>query len=263
MRGPRPRAFGRVNWRGWATLLWRDLWRTLKSYRDTILGAAVANLLYFAVFLLALGEDERMGGVALAQFLAPGLVVVAACHQAFDISSASILFDKLEGMLADVLMAPLGPWERALGYALSATIGGLVSGAAVFVAFLPFVDMAPADPFAVLFFAGAGALLHANVGILAGLWARKWEHYSAVSTFLVIPFGFLSGAFYSIRALPEAGQRLVEFNPVFYVIDGFRYGFTGQAEGSLATGAVVLLTLDGALLLLVSRLLGRGWRIKP
>lgn len=266
MRGvgpPRPRAFGRVNWIGLGAMIWRDLARVVKSYRDTVLGAAVSGILFLAVFSVALGGPAtRMGGEPLLHFLAPGLIALAFCQQAFETSAASLVFDKLEGIVADLLMAPLTAFERTLGYALSAGGGGLLCAAAVLAAFLAFTDMPVAHPWAILYFACAGAGLHALLGALAGLWARRWDHYSAAQSFLVVPLGFLSGAFYSLETLPEVGRRLVQLNPVFYVVDGFRYGFTGRAEGSLAVGALVLLALDAALLVLLHRLLAGGWRLK-
>src|SRR5690606_34873720 len=111
---------------------------------------------------------------------------------------------------------------------------------------------------AILFFAVAGALLHALAGIIVGLCASRWDHYAAATTFFVLPFGFLSGTFYSAEMLPPVGQALVQLNPVFYVIDGFRYGFTGRSDGSLAVGVGMLIVIDVVLLLVVHRLIARG-----
>src|SRR3546814_7187340 len=125
------------------------------------------------------------------------------------------------------------------GYAASDVTSGLFTGLVVVVLLLFFVDLPARAPASILFFALTGALLHALLGILVGLWAAKWDHYSASLTFLVIPLVFLSGTFYSVRQLPELGQSLVTLNPIFYIIDGFRFGFTGQAESALAVGAKI------------------------
>lgn len=261
---PRPREFSRVNWVGFVTLYRRELLRVVKSYPDSILGPTVLCLLYLAIFHFALGgEGVVMGGVPLMEFVAPGLAVYAVCERAFDTTSISILFDKLEGMIADLLMAPLNALERSLAYAGAAASTGLITGAVVLVAEALLIGLPVADPAAILFFALAGALLHALAGIIVGLWAARWDHYAAATTFFVLPFGFLSGTFYSIEALPPVGRFLVQLNPVFYVIDGFRYGFTGRADGSLAIGVAVLVAVDAVLLHVVYHLLRRGYRLKP
>jgi len=260
---PTLRRFGPVNWVGFYALYRRELLRVLKFYPESVFGQTAMSLLYLVVFHFALGEGVTMGGLPLIEFVAPGLVIYTLCERAFDTTSISILFDKLEGMISDLLMAPLSAAERTAAYAGSAASAGFVVGAVVLAAQSLFVPMSLADPVAILFFAAAGALLHALAGILVGLWAARWDHYAAATTFFVVPFGFLSGTFYSIEALPPFGRLLVQLNPVFYVIDGFRYGFTGHAEGSLAMGVALLLAVDSLLLLVVYRLVRRGYRLKP
>lgn len=261
---PRLRRFGAVNWVGFLALYRRELLRVLKYYPDSVLGPTALSLLYLLIFNFGLGgQGITMGGLPLLQFVAPGLVVYAVCERAFDTSSISILYDKLEGMIADILMAPLSALERTLAYAGAAASTGLVVGAVVLIAQSLFLPIRVADPAAVLFFAAAGALLHGLAGIVVGLWAARWDHYAAATTFFVVPFGFLSGTFYSIEALPPLGRLVVQLNPVFYVIDGFRYGMTGRAESALGAGAVLLLAVIGALFVAVHRLLARGYRLKP
>ncbi|WP_119462667.1 ABC transporter permease [Rhodospirillaceae bacterium SYSU D60014] len=266
---PAPRRFGAVNWLGLWTLYRREVLRVLKDYRDTVLGPAVSSLLFLAVFHLALGAgrgpdgSNLVGGVSFLQFLAPGLIILAISQRAFETVAASLIFDKHEGIIADILMAPLTPAERMAGYAASAATAGLFTGLVVVVLLLFFVDLPVRAPAAIVFFALAGALLHALLGILVGLWAEKWDHYSASLTFLVIPLVFLSGTFYSVQQLPELGQSLVILNPIFYIIDGFRFGFTGQAESSLAVGAILLLLVDLCLGAVVYRLFATGFRVKP
>lgn len=266
--GPHLRRFGRVNWIGVAALYRRELLRVLKFYPESVLGPTAMSLLYLVIFHFAFGsrpggETALMAGLPLLQFIAPGLVIYAVCERAFDTTSISLLYDKLEGMIADLLMAPLSALERTLAYAAAAVSTGAVVGMVVVAAQSLFVPWRLADPLAVLFFAAAGALFHALAGIVVGLWAARWDHYAAATTFFVVPFGFLSGTFYSIEALPAAGRVLVQLNPVFYVIDGFRYGVTGQAEGLLWVGVPLLIAVDAALLLVVYRLIRRGWRLKP
>ena len=261
---PALRRFGVVNWVGFYALYRRELLRVLKFYPESVFGPTAMSLLYLIVFHFALGgEGVTMGGLPLIEFVAPGLVIYTLCERAFDTTSISLLFDKLEGMISDILMAPLSAAERTAAYAGSAASAGFVVGGVVLAAQSLFVPMSLADPLAILFFAVAGALLHALAGIIVGLWAARWDHYAAATTFFVVPFGFLSGTFYSIEALPPLGRLLVQLNPVFYVIDGFRYGFTGHAEGSLGLGVALLLAVDAVLLVVVYRLIRRGFRLKP
>jgi ABC-2 type transport system permease protein len=260
----RPRRYGAVNWRGLLTLGLKDVRRSLKGYRYTLLGPVISNLLFLVVFQLALGDSTaRVGTLGFLQFLAPGLIIFAVCERSFGTASESLLFDKQEGVLADTLMAPLTPLELTIGYAASAAGTGLITGVAVAAAILPFVALSVASLFLLLFFAIGGALMHGLVGIIVGLWAERWDHHTAAATFLVIPFAFLSGTFYSIQALPDLGRRLVSLNPVFYVIDGFRAGATGQADGSLTTGMTVVALVVLALAAGAHRLFQRGYKIKP
>jgi ABC-2 type transport system permease protein len=261
---PTLRRFGVVNWVGVSALYRRELLRVLKFYPESVFGPTAMSLLYLIVFHFALGgERVQMGGLPLIEFVAPGLVIYTLCERAFDTTSISLLFDKLEGMISDILMAPLSAAEGTAAYAGSAASAGFVVGGVVLAAQSVFVPLSFANPLAILFFAVAGALLHALAGIIVGLWAARWDHYAAATTFFVVPFGFLSGTFYSIEALPPLGRLLVQLNPVFYVIDGFRYGFTGHAEGSLGLGVALLLAVDAVLLVVVYRLVRRGFRLKP
>ena len=259
-----PRRFGAVNWRGLLTLCLKDLRRALKQYRYSILGPVVSNLLLLAVFTLAFGRaSATVGELSFLQFLVPGLVIFAVCERAYETASESLLFDKMEGMIADTLMAPLTPTELTIGYACSSAATGLVTGAAVAVPMLAFVELPFASPPLMLFFAAAGAFLHGLIGVVVGLWAERWDHHAAALTFLVIPFAFLSGTFYSIQSLPAVGEQLARLNPVFYVIDGFRAGATGHADGSTALGIIVVALVILALAALAHRLFRIGYKIKP
>jgi ABC-2 type transport system permease protein len=191
-----PRRHGAVNWRGLWTLSRKDLLRGLKQFRYSVLGPVVSNLLFLAVFAMAQGRSGAyVGDLTFLQFLAPGLVIFAVCEAAYSTSSESLLFDKMEGMIADTLMAPLTPTELTIGYACSAAAMGLVTGAAVALPMLLLVSLPIASLPLILLFAGGGALMHGLLGIIVGLWSERWDHHAAALTFIVIPFGFLSGTF--------------------------------------------------------------------
>jgi ABC-2 type transport system permease protein len=169
----------------------------------------------------------------------------------------------MEGMIADTLMAPLTPAELTVGYACSSAMMGLITGAAVAFPMLFVVDLPIASLPLILFFAAGGALMHGLLGIIVGLWAERWDHHAAAMTFIVIPFGFLSGTFYSVASLPALAESAARLNPVFYVIDGFRAGSTGHADGSAITGAVVVTAVVLALALGALRLFRIGYKLKP
>jgi len=259
-----PRRFGRVNWLGLATFAGRDMRRVLKSYRYSLLGPLVSNMLFLAVFHIALGDRAwNFGAIGFSQFLVAGLVVFAVCERSFETAAESILYDKLEGMIWDTLMAPLTPLERTIGYTLGAASVGLLTGAVVLAASLLFVRLPAPDVPLLLFFAVTGAVILGLCGIIAGIWAEKWDHQAALNTFLLLPLSFLSGCYYPISGLPEIGRQLIQLNPIFYVVDGVRAGLTGFHEGSLQTGAMLLLSLAALLFILVHRLIRSGYKVKP
>ena len=258
-----PRRIGRVNWLGMATLYRREMKRSQKDWIDGLLGPALANLLMILIFRVAAGGNAvRLGGLPLTDFIAPGLLMFAAGERAFSGACSFLIFDKLEGIIGDIVMAPLTAAERLCAYAGAAVSAGLIAAVATAVVLLPFARLAIASLPALLFFAVAGTLLLALLGILAGLWARRWEHFAALLTYFLIPFSYLSGMFYPIAGLPALGRWLITLNPLFYVIDGLRYGLTGLGESDLALGVAIILVLNGVLAAILYRLFRRGWRVK-
>ncbi len=261
---PEPRRFGAVNWRGLWSLYRRNAFRFLRYGVESIGGPAVTSLLFLAVFSLALGgRGEIVPGVSLVQFIAPGIVIFSLTHSAFESAAVPIMYDKLEGMIGDVIGAPLTPLEIAAGYALSATGNGVMAGTVVLALMAVFVDLPLHAPLAVLGFAVAASLLFALIGVVVGLWSDRWDNYSAAETFLVLPLGLLSGAFFPLRGVPEGARWLFDLNPVFHAVQGFRYGFIGAAEVSLPVSALVLVALDLGLAGLAWRLFAIGYKIKP
>ncbi len=257
------RRFGRVNWLGLATLYRREMWRLQKDYVDSLLGPALTNLLFMLIFRIAAGgATARAGGLPLADFVAPGLLMFAAGERAFSGACASLVFDKLEGMIGDVIMAPLTAGERLAAFAGAAVCAGLVSALASAAVLWPFARLALAAPLALVYFLIAGTLLLALLGIIAGLWAQRWDHFAALLTYFLIPFSYLSGMFYATDGLPTLGRWLIAANPLYYVIDGVRFGLTGVAETKVWPGALLILILDLLLSALLYRLFRRGWRIK-
>ncbi|MFQ5784909.1 MAG: ABC transporter permease [Alphaproteobacteria bacterium] len=259
--GPRP--IGRVNWYGAWTLYQREVWRFLKTPVRSILAPTATSLLFLAIFSLALGGTVRdMAGVPLIDFLAPGLAMMAIVQASFENAAGSLVQAKLLGNIVDILMPPLGPGEVTAALVLGGATRGMMTGAILIAAMQPFVTLIPSHAAFALFFALAASLLLAMVGLVTGLWAAKWDHLAAVTNFTVMPLMFLSGTFYSIERLPDAWRTASQLNPMFYMIDGFRYGFTGVADGSLAAGLAVAVVLGIALWLVCHRLIAVGYKIK-
>lgn len=264
----RLRRFGVVNWLGVGTLARRETNRGLKDYHYQIFGPVISALLYLAVFHLAIrtaGANSGSGGsnADLLNFIAPGLIIFVACEKAFENVCFSFIFDKHERIISDILMAPLTPLERIGGYLAGACVSGLAVGAAVALVSLLFAELTLLQPAALLFFAIMGTMLHGLVGILVGIWAEKWDSYAVVHTFLLLPLSFLSGLFYRVENLPALAQTLVHLNPVFYVIDGFRFGMTGAGSANPWIGAAILLAINAGLFAWSYVWLRRGYRLKP
>ncbi|WP_193368645.1 ABC transporter permease [Pelagibius marinus] len=264
-RAWRPLSFRRFNWRGlWTVYYGYGLFRFLRFGLETLAGPLVSSMLFLLVFVVGQRSlGEMLPGVGLKEFIAPGVALYALAYTAFQNSAAMIVLDKMEGTIADVQMAPLSALEVIAGFVLSAATCGLMSGALVALGTAVFVDYSYFDVTFVLGFAVLAALLFALLGTIAGLWAERWDHYGAVEGFLIVPLGLLSGTFFSVERLPEAFRDWIYFNPVFYAVDGFRAGFIGQAETSLALGAGLLAALNLTLAVLAWRLFAAGYKIRP
>lgn len=257
------RRFGRVNRVGFLSLYRRELLRLVKDRVDSLLGPALANLMFMLVLKVAMGGQQVAAiGLPLADFVAPGLLMFAAGERAFSAGCVSILFDKMEGMIADVFMAPLTAAERLAAYAGACVSSGLVAAAITAAVLWPFAHLGIAHPVALVAFFLAGTLLQALLGLAAGFWGRRWDHYAAVLGFVLIPFSYLSGMFYPTRGLPPLARGLIDANPLYYVIDGIRYGMTGVTETAPWLGLLLIVVLDLLLAVLVYRMFQRGWRVK-
>ncbi len=257
-------AGGALNWYGAYTLYSKEIRRFLKVPAQTIIAPMATTLLFLTVFSLAIGGSNRsMAGVPLLNFLAPGLIVMAMMQSAFANASSSLIMAKIQGTIVDLLMTPLGPVEMMLGYVLGGATRGLITGTVLLLAVQPFVTLVPAHLGFVLFHAVAATLMLALLGLLGGLWAEKFDHISAVTNFIITPLAFLSGTFYSIDRLPGVWREIAQLNPLFYAIDGFRYGFIGRADGDLVGGLVVLVGVDVVLWIACHRLLASGYKLKP
>jgi len=248
---------------GFATLFYKEVLRFWKVAFQTVAGPVLSALLYLVVFAQVLGERVRMfDDVPYTAFLVPGLVMMSVLQNAFANSSSSLIQSKVTGNLVFVLLAPISHVEFFAAYVLASVARGMVVGAGVLAVTAGFVDLRVEAPLWALAFAFLGAALAGVLGLLAGLWADKFDQIAAFQSFLVLPLTMLSGVFYSIQSLPPAWQTVSHFNPFFYMIDGFRHGFFDAGDvapaASLAFVAVSLALLSA----LALRLLGQGYKIR-
>jgi ABC-2 type transport system permease protein len=202
--------------------------------------------------------------VSFGQFVAPGLIMMTILNNAFANSSSSILQAKMFGLTSDFLTPPLSPLEQVLAFSLGAVTRGLVVGVvtAATVLLLPGKSMMFSHLWAAAYFAIAAALLLGLLGIIAGLWAEKFDHIAGATNFVIMPMTFLSGTFYLVDRLPEPFRTISHFNPFFYLIDGFRYGFLGSHESSITAGVAMTAGLIVALTSVCLWMFESGYKIK-
>lgn len=260
-----PRVVGRVNWIGLKTLYMKEVFRFLKVFTQTVAAPVITTLLFYTIFALALGGIDRIsvGNVPFLHFLAPGLIMMAMVQNAFANTSSSVVIAKVQGNIVDVLMPPLSPLELAVAYVGGGITRGLLVGLVTYIAMRIFVPIGLHNLFFILFHAVAASMLLSLIGVIGGIWSDKFDHIAAVTNFVVTPLAFLSGTFYTIDRLPEAWQVVAHFNPFFYMIDGFRYGFIGHSDGTLMIGLTVMIVANLALWAVTLRMLASGYKLKP
>jgi len=245
------------------TLLYKEVLRFWKVGFQTVGAPVLTALLYLLVFSHVLDRQvDIYAGVGYAAFLVPGLVMMSLLQNAFSNSSSSLIQSKVSGNIVFVLLAPISYRELYAAYVLAAVIRGLVVGAGVWLVTLWFVELPYAHPLWILFFATLGGAILASLGVIAGIWADKFDQLAAFQNFVVMPLTFLSGVFYSIHSLPAFWQSVSHVNPFFYMIDGFRYGFFALSDvspwQSLAVVGVCFVLLAAATL----ELLRRGYKLR-
>jgi ABC-2 type transport system permease protein len=248
---------------GFPTLLYKEVLRFWKVSTQTI-GAPVltASLFLFVFGHVMEGRVRVYQNVPYTAFLVPGLVMMSLLQNAFANSSSSLIQSKITGNIIFVLLPPLSYAEFFAAYVLAAVVRGMVVGAAVMLVTLPFVDMEFRHPQWILAFAFCGSAVLGALGMMAGIWAEKIDQVASFQNFLIMPLTFLSGVFYSIHSLPEFWQRLSHFNPFFYVIDGFRYGFFGISDVDPLRSLAVVAAFLAAVSALTLAVLRSGYKLR-
>ncbi|MBC6403433.1 MAG: ABC transporter permease [Hyphomonadaceae bacterium] len=259
---PSTRSFGRWNGLGLWTLYVKEVRRFLRVGPQTLLAPVISNLLYMTVFVLAFAEVRGGNDPEFIAFLAPGLVMLGILNNASANSGSSIMTSKLMGSIVDVLMPPLSHMELAIGYIGGAITRGIMVAIVTAISLSVFLLLIPMHWWAVIYFSFSAASMLGMIGLLAGIWAEKFDQMAVVNQFIILPLSFLSGTFYHINILPPFFYKISLVNPLFYLIDGFRYGFIGEADGNLAVGVIYTLVLNIILFLIVIAVLKSGWRLK-
>jgi len=261
---PQARLMGRVNWIGFWTLFMKEVRRFIKVYMQTIVAPVAMALLFYVVFSMAMGNGAggRSGTVPFFNFLAPGLIMMAMSQNAFANTSSSVMISKVQGNIVDVLMTPISPTEMAFAYVLGGIVRGLLVGLATAIAIDFLLPIRVFDLGAILLFGILGTMLLSLLGVVGAIWADKFDHIAAVTNFIVTPLTFLSGTFYSVDRFPPVLHAIAHFNPFFYMIDGFRYGFIGVEDASLWQGFAVLAVSNALLWVVTMRMLISGYKLK-
>ena len=257
------RRFSLVNWIGFWTLYKKEVLRYLIVWVQTLLSPIISSLLFFLVLSVAIGNNRSdMLGVPFMSFLAPGLIAMQIIQQSFSHSSSSFMIGKIQGNIVDILYAPLSPGEVTFAVSLAATTRSFMIGIFSLFIFYFLVDIEVKNFYSLIFYTFTSSFILGSVGIIAGLWAEKFDHMASITNFFIVPLSFLSGTFYTIDNLPGFLQTISKCNPFFYMIDGFRYSFLEESDGSIFVGSIYL-TVLAMLFWFVSYLLyKRGYKIK-
>jgi len=278
-----PRRYGLVNGLGLWTLYKREVGRFIKVWMQTLFAPVITTLLFMTVFKLAFGDRGELRGdfegLIYNDFLAPGLIVMAILQNAFQNTASSLTISKVQGSQVDFLMPPLSPLELTVGFIAGAATRGLmvalIAGIAIHfsgpliwlvtlgqaqVESLASLDIRHA--WAILYFGLTSSILLGAFGAMGGIWAEKFDHLAAITNFVIVPLSFLSGTFYDIKVMIEPFYTFALFDPFFYLIDGFRYGFLGVANSNIATGALVAGILSVGASAIVWWMFRSGYKLK-
>jgi len=248
---------------GFRTLLYKEVLRFWKVGTQTVAAPVLTALLYLLIFSHVLEAHIRVyGTVSYTAFLVPGLVMMSVLQNAFANSSSSLIQSKVTGNIIFVLLPPISYREFFAAYVLAAVVRGLVVGTGVLAATMWFAPLSVDNPLWIIAFAVLGGGLLGSLGVVAGIWADKFDQLAAFQNFLIMPLTFLSGVFYSIHSLPPFWQQVSHFNPVFYMIDGFRHGFFGVSDVSPWLSLAIVGTCFALLSMLTLFMLKRGYKLR-
>src|SRR5450830_1496548 len=248
---------------GFQTLFYKEVLRFWKVATQTVTAPIMTAMLYLLIFGHVLQDRVQVyPGVQYTGFLVPGLVMMSVLQNAFANSSSSLIQSKITGNLVFVLLTPLSHWEIFSAYVIAAMVRGIMVGLGVFMVTAWFAHLSFAAPLWIIAFALLGAAILGTIGLIAGVWAEKFDQLAAFQNFLIVPLTFLAGVFYSIHSLPPLWQAVSHLNPFFYMIDGFRYGFFGQSDVNPLVSLAIVSAFLVVLAFLAIRLLRSGYRLR-
>lgn len=252
-----------MNWIGLYTIIRREMERTFRVAVQTLFSPVISATLFIFVFGSIVGTRiDEIGGVSYLTFVFPGILIMNVLSSAFSHSSSSVQFAKFIRSIEEMLVAPLSYFEIMLGYVISAVVRGLIVGLAiVFVGIFFGAVVMKSFPLFFIYIVGT-AVVFSLLGIIAGLVAKTFEQLNILSTFIILPFSFLGGMFYTLDMLPAAAQKIAILNPFFYFVDGIRFAMVGIHDSNLLVGAVLILGLVFVLGIIVWRIFYTGWRIR-
>ena len=252
-----------INWIGAYTLYLKETRRFLSVFGQTVIGPIVTSILFLLVISLAIGEDRpNVLGVPFIEFLAPGLIAMQIVQQAFSHSSSSLLMGKVMGNIIDLIGAPLSASEVTLAVILaSVTRALMISIISVFV-FSIMIEIEIKNYLLFFTYLFLSSFIMGSAGFIAGLWADKFDHMATATNFIIVPLSFLSGTFYSVERLPNFLNTLSQYNPFFHMIDGFRYSFINNMDGSIKFGLFYLSIISVLLWFISYFLYKKGYKIK-
>ena len=252
-----------MNFSGLYTLFYKELLRFGKVALQTVLAPVMTALLYLLVFSHVLEEHVQVyDNVGYTAFLIPGLMMMSIIQNSFANSSSSLIQSKVTGNIVFVLLTPLSYFEFYLAFLMASVVRGLAVGLGIFAVAGLFIDLPLHNIAFLLVFALASSAVLGTLGIIAGIWAEKFDHLAGFQNFIIMPLSFLSGVFYSIHSLPQVWQTLSQFNPFFYMIDGFRYGFFGVSDVNPSFSLMIVLVTWLLLGALTLRLLKSGYKLR-
>ena len=248
---------------GFYTLLYKELLRFWRVVFQTVAAPILTALLYLLIFShILLDRVTVYSGVGYTEFLIPGLAMMSLLQNAFANGSSSIIQSKVTGNIVFLLLAPLSHFQFFLAYLLASVIRGMSVGLGVVLASSIFLVVSVSNPVWILIFAFFGAGILACLGLIAGIWAEKFDQVAVFQNFIIMPMTFLSGVFYSIHSLPDFWQAISRVNPFFYMIDGFRYGFFGESDVSPFLSLVVVGLVFLLLSFLTFNIIKSGYKLR-
>ena len=256
------RRFG-INWVGAYTLYLKETLRFLSVFGQTVVGPIITSILFLAVISLALGNDRpNVLGVPFIEFLAPGLIAMQVVQQAFSHSSSSLLMGKIMGNIVDLIGAPLSAAEVTFAVIFASVTRALMIAIISVFIFSLMIEIEIRNYLIFFLYLFLSSFLMGSIGFIAGLWAEKFDHMATATNFIIVPLSFLSGTFYSVERLPNFLNTLSHYNPFFHMIDGFRYSFINEMDGSFSFGLIYLGVISVISWLIAFQLYKKGYKIK-